>query len=58
MTTRGVPDAALDVDGAKTENPARSNIAAVPVYTEAEEIREPPVWTGYASSVPAPCSRA
>ena len=30
ITTRGVPDAAFDVDGAATTNPARSNIAAVP----------------------------
>ena len=30
-TTRGAPEAAFDVDGAATSNPARSNIAAVPV---------------------------
>ena len=46
ITTRGVPEAALDVDGANTEKPARSNIAAVPMLTDADEIRVPPVWTG------------
>jgi hypothetical protein len=46
ITTRGVPDDAFDVVGAATVNPARSNIAAVPVYTDADEIRSPPVETG------------
>ena len=38
----------MDVDGANAEKPARSNIAAVPMFTEADEIRVPPVWTGIA----------